>query len=85
MIRHGSVELHGYLTDRKLRYDTDNGPAEYIVPSDVLQVSVLRQLLWNIMCNDILNIPAPSEASLADYADDIAMTVFAKHLAGMEI
>lgn len=41
---------------------------------------VLELLLWNIMYNEVANLPAPGEATVVGYADNIALVVVAKFL-----
>ncbi|CAD7081162.1 unnamed protein product [Hermetia illucens] len=77
--------VDSYLTERRLWYDTDDGPQEYVVSAGVPQGSVLGPLLWNIMYNDVLNLPLPEEATVVGYADDIALVVVAKHLEDAEL
>lgn len=80
-----AVIVDSYLQKRRLWYDTNDGPKEWIVSEDVLQGSALCPLLWNIMYNGVLNLPVPEKARVAGYADDITLIMVAQRLESTEL
>ena len=76
--------ISSYFCDRVLEYSTDDGPETFEVTAGVPQGSVLGPILWNVMYNKILGLKLPKAANLVGFADDIAVTVVAKHLDGVE-
>lgn len=72
--------IAGYLHNRVLQYDTDDGPREYKVTGGVPQGSVLGPLLWNIMYDDLLKLDVPEDVTLVGFADDVAVIIVRKHL-----
>ena len=72
------------MTDRKLLYDTSEGPKEYTITSGVPQGSVLGPLIWNVMSDGILRLRNSKCTTIIGYAGDIAIVVVAKKLHEME-
>jgi len=72
--------IGSYFKDRVLLYDTSEGTKEYVVTGGVPQGSVLGPILWNIMYDRVLKLNLPDEAKIVGFADDIVITVTAKHL-----
>lgn len=70
--------IRDYLSDRLLKYDTENGTKNYQISGGVPQGSVLGPLLWNIMYDAVLRLQLPEEAKIIGFADDIAVVVTAK-------
>ncbi|CAB0039642.1 unnamed protein product [Trichogramma brassicae] len=66
-----------YFCDRVLKFTTYDGAETYDVTAGMPQESVLGPILWNIMY-DRLKLPEPEK--ILGFADDIAVTVVAKHL-----
>lgn len=76
--------LASYLSQRKLKYNSDEGTKYYDVTAGVPQGSVLGPLLWNIMYDGILRLELPEKTTIVGFADDIAIVVTAKHIHEIE-
>ena len=69
--------INSYFTDRRLLYDTNEGPKEYTITSGAPQGSVLGPLPGNVMYDGILRLRNPKGTTITGYADDIAIVVVA--------
>uniref|UniRef100_A0ABD2WMC7 Reverse transcriptase domain-containing protein n=1 Tax=Trichogramma kaykai TaxID=54128 RepID=A0ABD2WMC7_9HYME len=69
-----------YFRGRVLEFTTDDGAETYEVTAGMPQGSVLGPILWNVMYDRILRLELPRSAKIVGFADDIAITVVAKHL-----
>ncbi|CAB0034816.1 unnamed protein product [Trichogramma brassicae] len=69
-----------YSCDKVLEFTTDDGAEIYDVTAGVPQGSVLGPILWNVMYDRILRLKLSEPANIVGFADDIAVTVVAKHL-----
>lgn len=72
--------IESYFTNRKLRYNTDDGMKYHTITAGVPQGSVLGPLLWNIMYDGILRLELPPRTKVVGFADDIAALIVAKTL-----
>uniref|UniRef100_A0ABD2W1D4 Reverse transcriptase domain-containing protein n=1 Tax=Trichogramma kaykai TaxID=54128 RepID=A0ABD2W1D4_9HYME len=72
--------VFNYFRGRVLEFTTDDGAETYEVTAGVPQGSVLGPILWNVMYDRILRLELPRSAKIVGFADDIAITVVAKHL-----
>lgn len=54
--------------DKKLLYDIDVGPIEYLTMGGVPEGSVLRQFFWNVMYAHLLGIKLLRQTTLIGYA-----------------
>lgn len=70
-----------YLSDRTLVFTTAEGQEEVSVTRGVPQGSVLGQLLWNIMFDDLLRLDMPEGTEVMCYADDTVVTATGTALA----
>lgn len=76
--------IEHYLSERRLRYHTDEGPKYAQVTAGVPQGSVLGPLLWNIMYDGVLRLDLPGKVRLVGFADDVAIVTVAKHIHEIE-
>ncbi|KAL7304667.1 hypothetical protein TKK_0002913 [Trichogramma kaykai] len=72
--------VSNYSRGRVLEFTTDDGAETYEVTAGAPQGSVLGPILWNVMYDRILKLELPRSAKIVGFADDIAITVVAKHL-----
>ena len=66
-----------YFSNRILKYDTEKGPKEYRVTGGMLQGSVLRPLLWNIMYDEL---KLPKAVAPVAFTDDVTLVIVGKYL-----
>ncbi|XP_018792198.1 PREDICTED: uncharacterized protein LOC108970924, partial [Bactrocera latifrons] len=71
--------IRSYLKDRKLLYDTSDGPKSKEITSGAAQGSILGSDLWNASYDGILNVEMPDDCYLVGYADDIAAVITARN------
>lgn len=76
--------ITSYFTNRKLMYYSESGTEFYSITAGVPQGSVLGPLLWNLMYDEVLRLPLPSEVNIIGFADDIAIVTVAKHIHEVE-
>lgn len=46
---------------------------------------MLRSLLWHLMCNGLLRLPVSKEATVINFADDLAVVVDEKQSEDVEV
>ena len=69
----------GYLSDRIVKYNTEEGQKEYRVTGGVPQGSVLGPL-WNIMYDGLLQLKLPRAVTPVTFANDVALVIVGKYL-----
>ncbi|CAD7086205.1 unnamed protein product [Hermetia illucens] len=74
-----------FLLGRRLYCNSDDGEKFFPMTCGVPQGSVLGPLLWLIMYNGVLTLRLPSGVTTIGFADDIGVTIVAKHLDEIEI
>lgn len=65
--------LASWMADRRLIYDTSEGPASRSLSAGVPQGSILGPTLWNIMYDGVLSVDLPDGVELVAYADDLVL------------
>lgn len=75
--------MRRYLNGRGLWYSTTKERKMVEITRDVRQDSVLGPLLWNMMHDGVFRVSNPERAKIIGFADDIAVVVAPKNLAGI--
>lgn len=70
--------------ERLLNFETASGTQSHHISAGVPLGSVMGPLLWNIVYDGVLRLTLPADCELTCYADDVALTVVAKHLKVVE-
>ena len=74
-----------FLLGRRLYCDSDDGLKIFPTTCGVPQGSVLGPLLWLVMYDGVLTLRLPDNVTTIGFADDIGITVVAKHQDEIEI
>lgn len=71
--------------ERFLWYKTDDERKEYVVRAGVPQGPILGPMVLNIMYNGVIGLCVLGEATLVEFADDLAVVVIVKYSEDAEI
>jgi hypothetical protein len=71
--------IRDYLSNRILRYDTEEGQREKQLSAGVAQGSIFGPDFWNILYDALLRLEMPNGVSMVAYADDVALVITARN------
>ena len=67
--------MESYLSDRTIRYTTDEGQRTKRLSAGAAQGSIMGPMLWNAAYDSLLRMEMPEGATLVGYADDVAVLI----------
>lgn len=72
--------LSSYLSDRRLIFDTMEGPRSKEITAGAAQGSILGPDLWNIFYDGVLRLEMTEGTRLIGYADDVAALIESRNI-----
>lgn len=76
--------IESYFENRRIGWEAEDTAHWRKVTCGVPQGSVLGPTLWNLMFNDILQLPLPDGVTVTGYADDLAIAATGSQAADVE-
>ncbi|XP_076299619.1 uncharacterized protein LOC143218370 [Lasioglossum baleicum] len=76
--------LQDYLRNRSVRYKSSNGSIDFSMEKGVPQGSPISPTLWNVVYDELLELPFKDSIHVITYADDIALFMAADRLVNIK-